>query len=395
MRVNGTGTSLSGPQNPNGATSMEVFRRGVLGGVVGAGGALLAQVPAANADGTASPAPAAAGANRMFAIDLHGQPDVLAMNGSWLKEVNFKNFPISQGISGALISLGAGALRELHWHAQAAEWAYVISGHCRVSIIDPHGQFQTVDFAPGDTWYFPRGYGHAIQCLGDSECLMLLAFDSGIYSEFATFSLSDWVVHTPKPILAQTFGVPDTTFDGLPNKSEFFAKAQSPGPLPLDPVPGSLNEGPLSCRYPLRAQRPTVTMPNGSMRIASSKEFPISTSMTAAYVHLEPGGLPNPHWHPDANEWQYVVSGTARTTIFLSHEQVVACELPAGHVAYVPRGCGHFTESVGSTPLELVAVFDNDVYATIEMKDWVRSNIAELVAADFRLSPQVTAQLVR
>ena len=78
-----------------------------------------------------------------------------------------------------------------------------------------------------------------------------------------------------------------------------------------------------------------------------------------------------------------------------SHEQVVACELPAGHVAYVPRGCGHFTEAVGSTPLELVAVFDNGVYATIEMKDWVRSNTAELVAADFRLSPQVTALLVR
>src|SRR5262249_27029030 len=41
-------------------------------------------------------------------------------------------------------------LRELHWHANAAEWAYVIKGQCRVTTINPQGQSQIVDFDTGD-----------------------------------------------------------------------------------------------------------------------------------------------------------------------------------------------------------------------------------------------------
>ena len=39
-------------------------------------------------------------------------------------------------ISGVNMRLTAGDIRELHWH-QAAEWAYMTYGHCRVTVIDP------------------------------------------------------------------------------------------------------------------------------------------------------------------------------------------------------------------------------------------------------------------
>jgi oxalate decarboxylase len=39
------------------------------------------------------------------------------------------------------MALEPGALRELHWHANAAEWAYVLEGNCRVTTIDPAGQW--------------------------------------------------------------------------------------------------------------------------------------------------------------------------------------------------------------------------------------------------------------
>ena len=43
-----------------------------------------------------------------------------------------------------------GAMRELHWHATAAEWAFVIEGRVRTTVIDPHGYAETNDFEPGD-----------------------------------------------------------------------------------------------------------------------------------------------------------------------------------------------------------------------------------------------------
>src|SRR5262245_16131063 len=50
-------------------------------------------------------------------------------DGGWAKEATVVDFPVSQPIAGVLMSLVPGGLRELHWHANAAEWAYVIKGH--------------------------------------------------------------------------------------------------------------------------------------------------------------------------------------------------------------------------------------------------------------------------
>jgi hypothetical protein len=55
------------------------------------------------------------------------------------------------------------------------------------------GGAAAVDFAAGDVWYFPRGFGHSIQGIGREECLFLLVFDNGYFSEFGTFSISDWI----------------------------------------------------------------------------------------------------------------------------------------------------------------------------------------------------------
>ncbi|HEY9714214.1 MAG TPA: cupin domain-containing protein, partial [Chroococcales cyanobacterium] len=60
--------------------------------------------------------------------------------GGYSHEVTAKDFPVSKGISGVSMTLRPGGLRELHWHANAAEWAYVIKGHCRVTVIDPEGR---------------------------------------------------------------------------------------------------------------------------------------------------------------------------------------------------------------------------------------------------------------
>src|SRR5262249_49979808 len=105
-------------------------------------------------------------------------------DGGWAKEATVAEFPVSQAIAGVLMSLAPGGLRELHWHANAAEWAYVIKGQCRVTTINPQGQSQIVDFNAGYVWYFPRGFGHSIQGIGTEDCLFVLVFDNGYFSEF-------------------------------------------------------------------------------------------------------------------------------------------------------------------------------------------------------------------
>ena len=186
-------------------------------------------------------------------------------------------FPVSDKLAGVYMTLEPGALRELHWHANAAEWAYVIEGRCRVTTIDPQNQSEIVDFGPGDVWYFPRGHGHSIQGLGPGTCTFVLVFDNGYFSEFGTFSITDWLGHTPAEVLAKNFGLPASTFANFPKKEVYIATGPVPPPLPEDPAPGSLNAPPLTHRYQLAgagARDSSPAAPCASSRSASSPSRP-------------------------------------------------------------------------------------------------------------------------
>src|SRR3984893_4573776 len=77
---------------------------------------------------------------------------------NYAKEATVTQLPISKGVAGVTMGLAPGAMRELHWHATAAEWAFVDRGRVRTTIVAPGGYTETNEFEPGDVWYFPRGY---------------------------------------------------------------------------------------------------------------------------------------------------------------------------------------------------------------------------------------------
>src|SRR5262249_370575 len=257
--------------------------------------------------------------------------------GGSAKEASAAEFPISQSIAGVYMKLAPGALRELHWHANAAEWAYVFSGRCRTTIIDPQGHREILDFGPGDVWYFPRGHGHSIQGLGPGDCSFLLVFDNGHFSEFATFSISDWIACTPADVLAKNLGMPASTFASFPKKEVYFAVGPVPPALPAEPAAGSELAPSLTHRYRLLARAPLL-FDGGTLRRISAKEFPISTTITGALMTLHPGALRELHWHPNADEWQYFIAGRARMTVFGSKGRARTAEFGPGDVGFAPQG---------------------------------------------------------
>lgn len=366
-------------------------RRLFEGAAVGAAG-FAAMTGLAQAAGTEGAAPVPApqpGSNAGAASNFGpfrfamGEQTGKILKGGWAKEATVAEFPISEGVAGVLMSLTPGGLRELHWHANAAEWAFIISGHCRTTVFDPAGRSEILDFGPGDVWYFPRGHGHSLQGTGPEDCLFVLAFDNGHFSEFGTFSVSDWVGHTPGPILQKTFGLPAETFVNFPKSEVYITQGTVPGPLPLDPAPGTADNTVLTHRYPLLAQKPR-TFSGGTFRYVSQKEFPISTTMTGALLTLRPGSLRELHWHPNANEWQYYVKGRARMTVFGSGGRAEVVEFGPGDVGYVPMGYGHAIENAGGEELEVVFAFDNGDYQEISIAEWLAATPASVLAANFQ-----------
>ena len=126
------------------------------------------------------------------------------LTGGWAREVTTRELPIATDIAGVDMRLKPGGIRELHWHKEA-EWAYMIAGSARITMIDADGRNFIDDVGVGDLWYFPAGLPHSIQGLQDG-CEFLLVFDSGDFSENETFLISDWFAHTPRDVLARNFG---------------------------------------------------------------------------------------------------------------------------------------------------------------------------------------------
>src|SRR5262249_10365641 len=159
--------------------------------------------------------------NYVFSLDGN---ETKINSGGWAKETTVPKLPLSKGIAGVHMFLNRGASRELHWHAIAAEWAFIIDGRCQTVVIEPSGASEINNYEPGDLWYFAKGHGHSIQCIGDKPCHFILSFDNGAFSEHGTFSITDWINVTPKDLLALDFGVPKDVFDAFP-KGETYIQA--------------------------------------------------------------------------------------------------------------------------------------------------------------------------
>ncbi len=370
----------------------EFSRRSVLGGA--AGGVLAA---AATAEGRAQgqqppsgPTPASLAGTELpsFRFAL-GAMTPKVYDGGWLRAATVDQFPVSQKLAGALMQLVPGGLRELHWHSNAAEWAYVIKGQCRVTTIDPQNRSEVVDFGPGDVWYFPRGHGHSIQGIGHEDCLFILVFDNGYFSEFGTFSISDWLGHVPPEVLQKSLGVPAQRFADFPKREVFIAKGTVPPPLSPNRA-GSLDATSLTHRYRLLDQKPE-DYPGGTNRLVSQREFPISTTMTGAHMRLKPGAIRELHWHPNADEWQYYLSGRASMSVFGSHGRVRTDQFGAGDVGYVPQGYGHYIENIGTEDLDVVVVFNNGTYESISLSAWLATNPPALLATNFGVPESIFA----
>lgn len=328
-------------------------------------------------------APASPNPLPAFRFALEDQAGKVVPGGS-AKQVTAAELPISQDLAGVSMWLDPGAVRELHWHANAAEWGYVVEGSVRVTLFDPDGRIDIADAGAGDIFFFERGYGHAIQNAANVATHFILIFDNGHFSEFATFSSTDWLAHTPREILLETLGVPATALERLPSGEAYIVPGPVPPPLAADQPATPQPRAPRSHAYRFSLQ-PAQTFAGGSMKIVSSREFPASTTMSGAIIELEPGGLREPHWHPNAAEWFYILSGQITMTLFGSQGRARTETFGPGDVGYVPSGYGHYLKNSANGISRILLGFNAGVYEQISLSGWLAANPRQLVATNFTL----------
>lgn len=310
--------------------------------------------------------------------------------GGWARQTTVRELPSATTIAGVNMRLKAGAVREMHWHKEG-EWAYMLKGRARITAVDQNLCAFQDDVGEGEGWYFPAGIPHSIQGLGGDGCEFLLVFDDGDFDENETFLLTDWLARTPKEVLAKNFNVPESAFDNIPKNELYIFPSKVPGALAQDRVAG-LGPVPEVLSHRMIKMEP-IRMKYGCVRIMDTSTFPASKTITAALVEVEPGGMRELHWHPNADEWQYYLSGRARMTVFASSGDAQTFDYQAGDVGSVPRAMPHYVENTGTTILRFLEMFRSPKFEDVPLAQWLAFTPHELVRAHLNIDEAVLAKI--
>jgi len=155
---------------------------------------------------------------------------------------------------------------------------------------------------------------------------------------------------------------------------------------------GTASAPPYPFTFSLGSSAPISQTKSGTVQIADSSNFKVSTTVAAALVTMRPGALRQMHWHPNADEWQYYIKGKARMTVFNTGPNAKTMDFNPGDIGYVKRNLGHYVENVGDTDLQFVGVFRASHYEEVSLSNWLTHTPPALVAQHLNIDEATIAK---
>jgi oxalate decarboxylase len=199
--------------------------------------------------------------------------------------------------------------------------------------------------------------------------------------------LSDTIGHVPPEVLAKNFAVDQQAFKNVPKEELFIFQADLPGSLDADQkvAAGARGKSPQNLAFRTMEMPPTMKTKGGEVRIVDSSNFKVTTT-AMALVTVHPGGLRELHWHPNADEWQYYISGKGRMTVVATGNKARTMDFEEGDVGYVQKTLLHYIENTGDTDLVFLEMFAKaDRFQDLSFSEWLAHTPPEAVMAHLHI----------
>lgn len=132
-----------------------------------------------------------------------------------MRIVDSTTFKVSTTVAVAIVTVHAGGMRELHWHPNADEWQYYISGKGRMTVVGTGARARTMDFEAGDVGYVQKTLPHYIDNTGDEDLRFIEVFRA---SRFEDLSLVEWLSHTPPELVMAHLNIDEETYAAIPSE---------------------------------------------------------------------------------------------------------------------------------------------------------------------------------
>jgi oxalate decarboxylase len=266
---------------------------------------------------------------------------------------NENNFSYLKGMALYLLRLNKGGIREPHWRPNAAELSYCLSGSALMTIFSPSSGHNTFIVNEGEIVYIPKGYLHHIENINPGGTNFAIAFNHAMPEDIgisgSTGSMAD-------SVLGATFGLGFEYFGSFKKSNRDLIITSKPNSIVTTPTK---LEVPNYHKFNLKAFPPTVQSKGGTISLGNADNFGILNGLACYLLTLKPKGIREPHWHPNAAELDYVISGRARMTIFSPGDQVDTFEVGSNEIVFIPPAYFHYIENVNSDEDMQFAVFFN------------------------------------
>jgi oxalate decarboxylase len=302
----------------------------------------------------------------------------------------FRQIPLEQSFTNntmwvAYLKLFPGGVRELHWHPSAAEWGFVSEGTCLVTLMNNEGQYANELVPENSVWYFPKSWGHSIYGQ-DPEvgCTMVLFFDYPQPPTFNDLSISQMLSYFPREVVSENLGVPADVLETFPESILIV----NSGPQPPQRVPISANPLPLSPVFSMSDGVCSDLGRGGYYFQVRQEQFPLASTISGAWMHLESGTLRDIHWHPNADEMQYVLRGSVTVGIYGTGGVNSTFTLSEGDVGFVPIGFMHYIQA-NDGPADLLITFNHPSWKTQELSTWLSVTPSFVAARSLNTSVEV------
>ncbi|MET0900750.1 MAG: cupin domain-containing protein [Mycobacterium sp.] len=293
-----------------------------------------------------------------------------------MRRVTADNFPILQGMSIKRVLLNPGAMRTPHWHANANELTYCVSGTALVSILDNGSKFSTFLVTAGQMFHADSGSLHHIENIGDDIAEFIITFrserpeDFGLGATFGAFT---------DAVLGNTYDLPAADMSKIRRAGVDHKLAARIGD-PVIPAAANFND---PHKFDIEAQTPGLNYATGTARFARDQYWPALKDLSMYSLRINDDGMREPHWHPGTAELGYVKQGSARMTVMGPDGAIDTWHLTTGDVYFIPRAYPHHIEVLESPGWHFLIFFDQPFPADIGYRASASAYSREVLAAAF------------
>lgn len=292
-------------------------------------------------------------------------------------DVNRLDMSLLSGMALSLLTLQPNGMREPHWHPNADELGYCVEGKALMTIFSPGAKHNTFLIEPGTLSFVPMGSMHHIENIGSGPLKMLICFDNDNPEDL---ELSSSIGAMPDTILGETFGMQPKFFADLHAEVKpAFIVEKSHHPSMKDSWQTN------QYKMAIESSQPQVNTRGGWVKMSNSFLMPTLKGLSMYSVLLEPKGAREPHWHPNASELNYLISGTARITLLSPGGRVETFDMKAGDMSFLPRGYLHHIENTGSDPARFAIFFNHTDPSDIGISGCLGAYSNEVLAALFKV----------